>query len=380
MNPFRLSFRTALLLPVLLAAAAAGCSREEGTSEGPEGPAAPVETASVSRQDLEETVHAIGTLEALENVMVRPEAAGYVDAVHFVEGDPVSRGRLLFTIDSTKIGLRLQARKALLEEARLQLARAERGYERRQDLVGKHLVSKEALDQARTEFETARARVTRIEAEIEELRDAFEDTRVKAPITGVVGERRVDPGDFVHVGDDLVPLVNTEKMKISFTVPERFTGRIQAGQNLRVYSPAFPDRPFKGSIYFVSPQIQEETRSLRVKGYVENPEGLLRPGGFVTAEVAVGLRKGALVIPEEALVPTRGGYMLFVVEDSRARGREVKTGLRKPGIVEIPGGVRAGETVIRSGHISVFEGARIRVVEPAAKQERDAPETEQERR
>jgi membrane fusion protein (multidrug efflux system) len=324
-----------------------------------------VETTAVSRQDLEETVHAIGTLEALENVMIRPETSGYVDGIHFSEGDRVSRGQLLFTIESRKIGLRLEARQALLQEARLQLAQAKRSYERRQDLVEKHLVSKEALDRARTDFETARARVSRIEAEIEELREEFEDTRVRAPIDGIVGERRVDPGDFVHVGEDLAPLVNTERMEISFTVPERFMGRIQGGQSLRVHSPAFPDRPFPGSVYFVSPQIREDTRSMLVKGYVENRNRLLRPGGFVNVEVTVGLREAALVIPEEALVPTRNGYMLFVVEDSRARKRQVTTGLRQPGIVEIREGVKLGETVIRSGHISVADGVPVEVLEPA---------------
>lgn len=342
----------------------AGCSpggQDEG--EETEGRSTRVQTATVSQEDLEETVHAIGTLEAVEHVMVRPEAAGYVEAIHFAEGDRVSRGQLLVTIESTKIRLRLEARQALLEEARLQRAQAKRSYDRRLDLIGRQLVSREALDQARTEFETAEARVSRIESEIEELRDQFEDTRVRAPIEGVVGERKIDPGDYVQVGDELVPLVNTEQMETSFTVPERFMGRVRPGQELRVSSPAFPDRRFPGTVTFVSPQIREDTRSLQVKGEVDNPEGLLRPGGFVNVQVAVGLRKAALVIPEEALVPTRGGYILFVVEDSRARKREVKIGLRRPGIVEIREGVEAGEQVIRSGHISVYEGARVQVVE-----------------
>ena len=152
-------------------------------------------------------------------------------------------------------------------------------------------------------------------------------------------------------------------MEIAFTLPERFMGRVRSRQELAVRVSAYPDRRFEGEVYFVSPQVDESTRDFLVKATVKNAEGLLKPGAFGTAVVTLDVRERRLVIPEEALVATRTGYLVFVVEDQTARRRDVQIGLRQAGVVEIREGLEPGERVVRTGHMNLSDGTRVQFIE-----------------
>jgi membrane fusion protein (multidrug efflux system) len=349
-----------------------GCSSREQndpSSNSAQPEAVPVEISTVERRDLPEIIHSIGTLEANERVEIRPEIAGIIRQIDFQEGQPVAAGELLFTIDDAKIRQRLQARMAALDGAQVEMRTAGRIYRRRRELLAQAVVAPETVDEVRLEFKAAQARVQRLEAEISEIKETLKDTRIRSPISGTAGERRFDAGDYVEPGDHLVTIVQTRALKLFFTVPERFMGRVGTDQTVSIKAPAFPERQFRGKVYFVGPRIQPQTRDLPIKAYVDNPDGDLRPGGFASVELTVGRRKNAPVIPEEALVPTRSGYGVFVVQDAIARWRPVKIGLRQPGIVEIREGLQSGQTVIRAGHLSVSDGSRVKVLEGAETRE-----------
>jgi membrane fusion protein (multidrug efflux system) len=316
----------------------------------------PVETATVQSMDLERKVRGIGTLEAIQQVMIRPEVNGTLEAVHFQEGRRVEKEDLLFSMDDDKIKDRLQARQAGLEEAKANLENAELIYNRRERLYKQDLGTEEARDEARARYKALLARVDRLKAEIEGIKETLADTRIKAPFAGIIGERFVDPGEWVDVGTRLAPLVETDRLKIAFTIPERYLGQARPGQTIRLRAPAFPDKEFTGDVYFVSPLIRQDTRTLMVKAYVENPELMLAPGGFASVDLIVEILKDRPVIPEEALVPTRTGYMVYTVEADKATGHDVAIGLRQPGLVEIRKGVKPGDTIIQSGHIAISEG------------------------
>lgn len=169
----------------------------------------------------------------------------------------------------------------------------------------------------------------------------------------------MDAGQFVDTGTQLTTVVQTDRLKIRFTVPERHMDRVRTDQKIRISAPAYPEEKFPGKIYFIDPQIDPGTRSLKIQAQAGNPKNLLRPGGFASVELLTGTRKDVLTIPEEALIPTRSGYMVFVIENGRAKGREVEIGLRKPGTVEITSGLEEGETIVQAGHISLSEGAEV---------------------
>ena len=320
----------------------------------------PVQTATVETRNLKDTVRGIGTLEAIQEVVIRPEINGLLEAVHFEEGSRVEKGERLFSIDDNKIREQLNAKKAALEEARANLENARLVYNRRQRLYKQDLGTEAARDQAEARFKALSAQVERLKAEIAGTRESLADTRIKAPFDGLIGERHVDAGEWVKAGTALAPLVQVERLKIAFTVPEQYAGRVAPGQTVEVRATAAPEKKVTGSVYFASPIIRQDTRTLLVKAYIDNPDATFLPGGFASVDLVLEVMKERPVIPEEALIPTRTGYMVFVVDQSRrARGQNVEVGLRHPGTVEIIKGVKPGDTVIQAGHISVKEGDRV---------------------
>ncbi|MFW6334088.1 MAG: efflux RND transporter periplasmic adaptor subunit [Desulfosalsimonas sp.] len=320
---------------------------------------ATVDRAEVKTRDLEEIIRAIGSTEAFQKVTVRPEIKGVIESIHFEEGAQVKKGDLLFSIDDAKVRAELRARQAALGEAEANRENARLIFERRQRLYEKKQISEEERDEARTGYQALQSQVKRVEAEIENIKETLKDTRVRAPFDGIAGEHHVDAGQLVDTATNLTSVVQTDRLKIAFTTPERYLGDIKTGQEIRLISPAYPEKKLPGTVYFLDPQIKPSTRSLNIKARADNTDNLLRPGGFVSVELIAGVREDALVIPEEALIPTRRGYMVYTIEDSRASGREVEIGLRRPGIVEITDGLEKGETIVQAGHISLAEGDRV---------------------
>lgn len=350
---------------VVLTALMAACSPKDESTGGDQARPPAVQVAAVAQKALKETVHAIGSLAANAEVTVRPELSDILQAIHFREGEAVERGQRLFSLERDEIEQRLRARRAALASARAETEKTRRIFERREQLLAEKVVSPEAFDEAQADFKTAVAHRDRLEAEIGQIEAELQNTVIRSPIDGVAGALRVDPGDFVEVGQPLVTIVGTKGMEINFTVPERYANQVATGQTVAVRTAANPRRTFTGTVFFVSPAIREATRDLLLKARLDDPAGLLHPGSFANVELVLAVHEESLVVPEEALVPTRSGYMVFVVEDQQARRRDVTIGLRRPGEVEIRQGLGPGDTVIRSGQMAVSDRDRVRIVDEA---------------
>ena len=324
-----------------------------------------VDVETVLELDLEDTVRGFGSLRASEQVVLRPEVAGRVLAVHFREGSEVSAGTLMFELDGEKLAQQRAARAAALRQAEVRLAEAERQLARQRELRRRDLSSEEALDQARTEQEGAEAERDRLQAELALIDVQLADTRIEAPFDGAVSERLVDRGAFVAVGEALARLYRVTPLEVSFTLPERYLRRIEEGQRVSLRTVADPDSNFEGEISFISPSVDEATRTILVKAEVPNSNRELRPGSFVSADVTLARRPGRPVISSESLVATREGYMVFVIDGERAAARRIETGLRQGGVVEVVSGLEPGERIVRQGHQRLDDGQRVIVLEPA---------------
>jgi len=321
-----------------------------------------VKVVQVEQRDLMREVMGIGTLKAEQSIRVRPELSGIVEKTHFQEGDRVEKGKLLFTIKHDKIKHKLQAEKAALDEANAQLEETERKYNRYSRLYKKDATSVESRDEAETAYHKAQARVDQIESKIAELEETLEDAFIRAPFSGKTGAIKVDPGAWVEVGTALVDLVQDRTLEVSFTLPERYMGKVEINKSMDVLVTAYPERTFQGKVYFVSPNILGSTRSLLIKGRIDNKKQLLSPGAFASVKLTLHKKKDTLVIPEQALVATQKGYVVYLVEDKTAKRRNVEIGLRKPGIVEIKTGLNPGERVISEGHINISQGDKVRLI------------------
>ncbi len=292
---------------------------------------------------------------------IKPEIDGIVQEIAFRESEQVGEGGLLFVLDDAKLKRQLSEARAALKAARASLSIAEKTYRRMSALVKDGAVSRERYDRAVTDLRTARAELERLEASKALILERLEDTRIRAPMNGTTSESQVDPGDYVGRGQLLVRLYHTSELEVDVGVAGNHAGRLSEGQKAVVSTDqeSFEAQALEGEVVFVSPSLDAATRRFLVKVRLKNSGGVLKPGAFARVGITVAEHSGRPAVPEEALVATREGYTVFVVEDGRAHQRKVETGLREVGKVEILSGLSAGETVVRTGHLNLSDGDRV---------------------
>jgi len=336
----RLPSVAALLLPVLLLV---GC--QQGGGEPPEAPPTQVEIGAVATASIDETIAAVGTIEANEIVELKTESPGRITAIHFTEGKRVAAGDKLFELDAEKEAAQLAQARAEEEIAAQNLERAKR-------LAGTKAISQQELDTLASQV-AARAAARRLHEE------RVRDMTITAPFAGVVGPRRVSVGQYVDSGQSLVTLVDSARVKVSFRIPEREAARFKLGQVVRVRTSAYPEQVFEGEVDLLSPVHDEATRTAPVRALVPNPDGRLKPGMFARVETVVARRAAALVIPESAVVPGLEVFSAYTVSNGVARLSPIQLGVRGRGSVEILAGLSAGDPIVVQGTQKLVDGSRV---------------------
>ncbi|HEX7037549.1 MAG TPA: efflux RND transporter periplasmic adaptor subunit [Pseudomonadales bacterium] len=308
---------------------------------------APVEVGSVVR-----SVEAVGTLRANESVTLRPEIAGRVSAIHFEEGQPVTAGQLLVSLDDS-----VYAAEVREKEADRKLAALE--HDRARQLVDARAAPVEVRDRALAELQAA-------EAAVDLARARLDKTRIRAPFSGTVGLRRVSVGDFVNVGQDLVNLVEIDPLKVDFRVGEVHLPSVAPGQTIEVAVDAFPERRFSGEVYAIEPLVDVNGRAVVIRARLPNEDGVLRPGLFSRVELIIDTAAAALLVPESAIVPRGDQHFVYRLVDGRALLTEVLLGKRESQRVQIVEGIAAGDVVITAGQLKLRDGVAVAVPQGAA--------------
>ena len=341
------------------ATAAPGAPRAPGGAGGggpggPGGAGGPVtvEVALATALTLTDDVLAVGSLKSSQGVMLRPEVSGRVARLGFVDGQRVTRGQLMVQLDDN-------LQQAQLKQAEAQASIARTNLQRSRELLGQGFVSQSAVDQNAAAMQVADAQVALAHAQLARM-------KVLAPFDGTAGLGIVDVGAYVKDGADLVNVEDLASLKVQFAVPERYLDRLRAGQAVELKVDAMPGRTFKGRVQAVDSQVDANGRALQVLAQVDNQGAQLRPGMFARPRVVFSVREGAVVVPEEALVPQGARQLLFKVVDGPdgqklAQRLEAKVGLRLPGKVEILEGLKAGDTVVTAGHARLLRGDNLPV-------------------
>lgn len=324
-----------------------------------------VDLAPVAATNLRDIVNGVGTLDPIQEVRIKPEIHGKLMAVNFEEGGFVQKGQVLFEIEDEKITSQYDARKAALQSARIRLENLRRNFNRVSSLRERNLVSEDQFDNAKTELDAASSDVKRLEAELALAEKQVQDTIIHAPFDGYISRQLVDPGTFVTAGEPLAVVYKIDLLQISFYIPAKYAPRVRPGQDIHASVAAYPDRRFRGKVDFISPTADQATRKFRVRANIDNPESKLMPGSFASVQLVLDVREDRPVIPEQSLVTTREGYIVYVVDpdDKIARIREVRTGLREPGRVEVMAGLSAGEQVVVYGHLQLDDGSPVNIVD-----------------
>jgi len=308
-------------------------------------PGVPVEMADVTTRPFIEQEVAIGSLASDEAVILRSEIAGRIERIWFEEGQRVEVGQRLVTIDDSIY--RAEFNQA---EARLKLSRA--NYDRALDLQERGAGTQRALDEAQSKLQED-------QATLDLARARLERTEIGAPFSGVIGIRRVSPGDYITAGQEIVNLEAIDPMKVNFGLPEMLLSAVDVGQSIRVAVDAFPGETFEGSVYAINPRIDAAGRNVELRARIPNPDGRLRPGLFARVAIIFARFESAVMVPERALVPIQERQTVFVVEYGKAMIRDVETGGRDGDMVQITSGLTAGETIITGGQLKVREGVPV---------------------
>jgi multidrug efflux system membrane fusion protein len=368
--------RAALALVLLAAVGAGGCTRSSAAHSA--APAVPVTTSEARLADVPDRIDAVGTVEPLETVSVKAQAAGQIVAVRFTEGQQVRAGDLLFQIDPRPYQSALAQAEANLARDRAQADKASADARRAEDLFKQGVLSKDQQDQAVSVAQSQRATVAADAAAVENTRLSLAYTEIRSPIGGRTGSVLVHEGNVVKAidGNPLVIINRIDPIYVSFAVPEKRLGAIRAAQSrhsLAVEALAAGDAaaPPTGRLSFVDNQVDTLSGTIRLKATFPNADGRLWPGQFVTARLSLGTRSGVVVVPAAAVQAGQQGSFVFVVKpDLTVEQRPVVAEAAETELAVIDQGVRAGETVVVDGQMNLTAGTR---VEPRADAAAAAP-------
>ena len=379
-----MNLRYALGAAVLAAfLAAAGCSgkgdakQAEGGTAGK--PPVAVDAAKAGTGDVTDGIEVVGTLSPKFQAEIKPEYGGLVAQVYVNDWARVRKGDPLLRVDTREGEVILQKAKAALEvakasqlEAEAAYHRADREHERAVKLLESGLVTRQGMDDARTQKEAATARIAAAKAQVAAAREdvAHAETRlskamVRSPFEGIVAERLVNVGDLVGEMQKVVfRLVDNRLLELTVTVPSAEMAALRVGQPVRFSTDTFPGREFDGKVAHINPSVNPGDRSVRVIAEVRNVPEVLKGGLFVKGRIVTGSRKGVVRIPRSALlsqdVARRKGEV-FSLDNGFARRRAVATGSIEGEQVEIVSGLRAGETVAPRAAFLLSDGDPVKV-------------------
>lgn len=316
-------------------------SARSGGSRGQGSAPLKVYVHDVKPRTLNETITANGTLLANESVDLRSEISGAITEIRFEEGAKVQAGDLLVKTNDSELAAQLQ--RTLF---RIELAKSQES--RQQQLIERGGTSREAFDEAVNSVRV-------LEAEADLIRAQLRKTEIRAPFDGVVGLRFVSLGSYLTPTTRIATLQDLDRLKVDFTISERYMGRVHPGTPITFTVAGLPER-FTGEVYAVEPAVEVETRSTLLRARATNPNRRLLPGAYVSVEVPLDQIKDAILVPTTAIIPGLNQRSLFVIENGRAVARGVETGIRLAREIQIVSGLKAGDQVITSGLLQLRSG------------------------
>ncbi len=328
--------------------------------------------AMVQVQPLARTVALSGSLAPLTQALVKSTVAGEIRSVLVREGESVQKGDVLAEIDTTDARSRLEAAQAEQTERRSRLSIAERNRDTNQALLKQNFISQSAYDQTQSTFQGSEAAVQWSDAQVKLAKKAIEDAVVRAPISGRVAKRFVNPGERVTPDGPIVNIVDLSRLELEATVPASDVASLAIGQAVRFQVEGFGERQFEGRVERINPIAEAASRSIKLFVSVRNSDGSLRGGMFADGTVTLSQSKAVTVIPSSAVFEEAGQSYVWALDDGKLAKRAVSLGLKdeSSGMVEVLSGLNAGLPVvrIRMNGLKVGAPAKLRTapVAPAA--------------
>jgi membrane fusion protein, multidrug efflux system len=402
--------RRHLVIVIALAALASACEKTAGQASGPGGrggrgrgggPAVQTVTTPVSRMSVQREVDLSGTLVSPEQARISSEVAGIVREVRVQLGTEVRAGDVIARLEPRELQLALDRAESALRQVEAQLGidrgqdkappaddqiasvrqatanrdEARNAFERAQLLSTRGLLTQADRDSTETRLKVAEANYQATLDEIHSLKASLQDRRasyelaqkkvadavIRAPVAGSISERLIQPGEFIRENTPVATIVQVNPLKLKSAIQEKHASLIRPGQTVDFNVEAFLNRKFEGRIAYVSPAVDQATRTFAVEALVDNPDRQLKPGFFAKGVVLTKVDENVIAAPDDAISTLAGVSTVFVIEGTKARAQQVTLGARQDKLVEITSGLKGDEALATSNLSQLATGVTVQV-------------------
>lgn len=314
-------------------------------------PAVDVAAIAATEIDWQEKISSIGVAEALQGVNVSGSEAGTVADILFDSGDKAAVGQELVRLDISK-------EKADLEATEAQIPAALADLKRKTQLVKERVVSQTDLDDAQSKYDSLTAQSISLKATIERR-------SIRAPFGGVLGIRKVNRGQYLQPGDEIVSLQDLSVMRMRFLIGQKDFAKVKIGQEIDARFDAYPGDVFKGRISAIEPSVKFQSGIIPIQAEIPNSDQRLLPGMYASLDVLLPDHGKKTVVPQSAVTFNLYGETAYIVDQQTMTVQPVtvRTGARRNNLVVVESGIKAGDMVVVAGQLKLSAGTKVNLVE-----------------
>jgi membrane fusion protein (multidrug efflux system) len=330
-----------------------------------------VTTIVAQKTDWPSSTALIGTLEAVQGVMVSADLPGTVDKINFESGKAVREGDVLIELDTRQERAQLAALEAQRDLARV-------NYQRMEELAREGVISRQDYDKSTAEQKQS-------DANVAEIRATIARKTIRAPFSGILGIRKVNLGQYLAAGNPIVQLQSLNPIYVNFGIPQQTAGQIHVGGIVRVTTDQLAGRVFTGRVTAVDSVVDQTTRNVEIQATLANPDGKLRPGMFVQVDLALGSSQPVIALPASSIAYAPYGDSVYVLTDMKDKNGHTYRGVRQQFVkvggsrgdqVAILSGINPGDEVVTSGVFKLRNGAAVQVNNKVTPSNSPAPKPE----
>jgi len=339
----KIIFRCILAISLLLAGSSVIFAAKHHTAT--KIPPVVVDVTKVISVKKNQQIKVIGSMRAINGIMVRPEVSGRITQIYFNPGDNVKVGTKLFQIYPDIL-------LAQQEEASAELELAKQDYYRQSNLYRTHAVAKTDLDHAVANLKNRVGQLHHVEAQLRQV-------NIVAPFSGKIGLNLINLGEYVQAGQDLASLQALDPIDVEFIIPEVYLSKVALGNAVIVLSSSYPGKIFSGKLYQIDSKVNVNNRSILVRARLPNADNKLLPGMFVETDMIIAAQTPSLIVPQTAVAYDVGDFIAYKIENNHAHKVKVTLGERDKQNVIILSGLKEGDTVVTAGQIKLYDGAEV---------------------
>jgi multidrug efflux system membrane fusion protein len=325
--------------------------------------AVPVVTDTVARATVPRTLDAVGTVQAIASIAIRPRIDSEITAVHVAEGAKVKAGDLLFTLDDRALQAQLAQVEAQAAKDEAQLAQAKRDLDRAEGLLARRIGTQVQRDIAATLTRVNEAQLAADRAQQNTLLTSISYTRIAAPVSGRIGSISAKVGTVVRAADSgVIATVNQlDPIYVAFAIPQSALAALRQAMaagpvEVEVKTPA---KPLRGTVAFVENAVDAATGTVQVKASIPNADEVLWPGAFAQVQLLLGEQDGATVVPSAAVQIGQDGPFVFVLKGDKAELKRIKIERTQGNLTVVSAGVAPGEEIVTDGQLRLVNGAPV---------------------